>query len=730
MKKLLTTVLLALALCCLCAFASAETTTIMMYMCGTDLQEDCIRDMEEMMAVQLPDSVRVIVQAGGASEWSDSRLTPNALNRFEVGYGEMIGLHTAGNASMGDWSTLVDYVSYCVDNYPADRYGLILWDHGGGSTGGICYDQTADDDFISIADYDYALYQLTQEKYPGMRFDFLGCDACMMASYEMAVNARYYGNYYVASEELEPGSGWYYTPWLQALADDPDIPTDELCKSIASNYYDYCIAVEPNGYLTISVIDLELFEKVVRYMEDYSTYLAQAMNDGHMNTISRVRSQMYAFGTFSSASSDMVDMEGFVSACQSFAPNTAKRLLAAIDKAVIYEQHNEDMFDYACGLSILLPHDTRQSFNEYVQDYDNATYIPNYTDFLNGYMAMVNGGSYNFSMTKPTQEEGSYVIGEAYTGFDSMLQTAFIGGGATNYEPEELPADEEEAEEPAEEEAEPAEEPTEEETEPAEEEAEPAEEPTEEEAEPAEEPAEEATEPTEEATEPTGDETESTEEEIAVQQYDPDNLYAYSMTLSDEDLANLSYVEGKMLMGVDDGSGTSFFLDLGQMQNAWVDWEANTIYSMFDGTWPTLSGQLVVLYDQVKTEKARRSVVPVKVNDADCYLLVVFTGDEKVGHIRGYSVGYDENGLPVRDVKPLSEGDVILPVYTMYLDDENGESQEVEFSGDPITYTGEELTITYDQLTNDNDDETTFYYCFCLNDIFGDFQLSEMVLFE
>ena len=38
-------VLIALLLC-LCAAAAAETTTVMMYMCGTDIQSDCLRDMQ------------------------------------------------------------------------------------------------------------------------------------------------------------------------------------------------------------------------------------------------------------------------------------------------------------------------------------------------------------------------------------------------------------------------------------------------------------------------------------------------------------------------------------------------------------------------------------------------------------------------------------------------------------------------------------------------------------
>ena len=33
---------------------------------------------------------------------------------------------------MSDWHTLKDYILWCKNNYPADHYGLTLWDHGNG----------------------------------------------------------------------------------------------------------------------------------------------------------------------------------------------------------------------------------------------------------------------------------------------------------------------------------------------------------------------------------------------------------------------------------------------------------------------------------------------------------------------------------------------------------------------------------------------------------------------
>ena len=66
MKKRSLGLLMALALLLPAALAQATTTTVMMYMCGTDLQSACVMDMYEMASVDVPDDVTIAVQAGGA----------------------------------------------------------------------------------------------------------------------------------------------------------------------------------------------------------------------------------------------------------------------------------------------------------------------------------------------------------------------------------------------------------------------------------------------------------------------------------------------------------------------------------------------------------------------------------------------------------------------------------------------------------------------------------------
>ncbi|MDD3336132.1 MAG: clostripain-related cysteine peptidase [Eubacteriales bacterium] len=282
MKKSLAALLFALSLLLLLGSAGAQaetSTTILMYMCGTDLQSDCVNDLYEMCAVDMPSNVHVVVQAGGASQWDDSELQANMLNRFEIVYNAFSNVHTAGSASMGDPSTLFDFLDWGVSSYPADRYVLVLWDHGGGSDSGICFDETADFDSLTIHEIYNTLYDYT-EKNPDFHLDILGCDACLMATYEMAAHFSWYADFLVASEELEPWLGWYYTDWMQALADNPEMDTQSIAVAIADAFMKACMENDPNDYVSQSVIYLPAVQQLVEYMETYSAYLVQALEQG------------------------------------------------------------------------------------------------------------------------------------------------------------------------------------------------------------------------------------------------------------------------------------------------------------------------------------------------------------------------------------------------------------------------------------------------------------------
>ncbi len=663
------------------AQAQGMTTTVLMYMCGTDLQSACVQDMYEMASVGLPEAVTVVVQAGGAYEWDDSDLTGEAINRFTITYDTFNDLEVLPWQNMGDQQTLLDFISWAVDAYPSDRYILVLWDHGGGS-GGVCYDETANYDSLTIHEVNDALFYY-QQQHPDFRLDIVGFDACLMATYEMAVHMAGYADYMVASEELEPGIGWNYEGWLGDLAADPEMDSADIAVSIADNFMYACLDDNPNDYLSQSVINLEAIPTFRDLLETYASYLTDALEHGQMPTISRSRQRMYSFGKFSDASSDQVDFMAFLDATRQFAPNLASQLEASY-RSCIHYSIGTDMFDYLTGMSVLLPGDTTLDLLDNFTAYDCGEQYPNFSQFVYGYATLLAGGNYTFTLQKPEQ------TAPAATGlFSSMQNTAFVPGGsyvapedAQNSAVEDDPA---------------------------------------------------------EVSQSiwnginsvisgsiTPDVQQETDKEGEFL-YDLDSDYACYMTLSQDELANLSLVEGLLYLDIGDDEDT-ILIELGAMQDAGIDWETGDIVSGFDGTWPMLGDQLVVMYDQVRTQNMRRSVIPVTLNGTEGYLVMIFTKANPNGVIAGFTEGYDANGLPVRGLTQLVEGDELVPLYPVLYDDgsDSDEFAEDTVEGDPILVGKEPPLFEYVSLEGM---DLYLYYCFQLTDIFGQTELSDMIVF-
>lgn len=681
-KAILLSVLFMLLLL-VCAQASATTTTVMMYMCGTDLQSDCVNDIYEMCSVDLPGNVNVVVQAGGAAEWDDSDLQPNAINRFAIGHLSFEDIQSPRRGNMGSKDALVDFISWATDSYPADRYILILWDHGGGSMWGICFDETADNDSLTIHEVNDALYAV-QQKDPDFHLDIIGFDACLMATYEMAVHLPSYADYMVASEELEPSLGWSYDGWLGDLAANPEMKSADIAVSMVDRYMEACLSNNPNDYLSLSVIDLSVVPTLLRQVETYSAYLTEALENGQLPTISRARQRMYPFGKFADSSTDMVDFMAFLDATRQFAPNMASQIESTYRTAIHYSL-GTDMFDYLTGMSILVPGSNVSEFiTNFDEQYDCGEKYPNYSQFTYGYATLLAGGNYTFTLQAPTQASAAVTGGLS----DTMLNTVFIPGG-TYVAPEDASNS---AAAPA----------------------------------PSQPPAGGSSWSgfgSVLSGSITPDDNENEEEYAFLSDMSAD--YACYMTLSQDELANLSLVEGLLYLDASDDEDT-IWIELGAMQNAGIDWQTGDIISGFDGTWPMLDDQLVVLYDQVQTQSMRRSVIPVTLNGKEGYLMIVFTAAHPEGIISGFSEGYDANGLPVRGMTQLAEGDEIIPTYPILFDDGTGEMVEGSIEGDPIIV-GNTLPV-FEYVSLEGAD-STFLYCFRLTDIFGQSELSEMIDF-
>ena len=219
-----------------------DTVTIMIFMCGTDLESRsgmASNDLGEMAAATIPDNLNLIVYTGGCNGWKTSGISSSKNQIFRVKSGKMELLEAdMGDKAMTDPNTLVEFIDYCTDNFPANRQALIFWDHGGGSITGYGYDEKHKNaGSMDLSEINQAL------KSSGQKFDWIGFDACLMATYETAQMCSNYADYLIASEETEPGIGWYHTKWVNAIGENTSIPTLELGQAIVDGFVDECLVV-------------------------------------------------------------------------------------------------------------------------------------------------------------------------------------------------------------------------------------------------------------------------------------------------------------------------------------------------------------------------------------------------------------------------------------------------------------------------------------------------------
>lgn len=162
-----------------------DTVTVLVYMNGSDLETDdaaATDDLSEMVAAGSSDKVNVLVETLGTRSWNGKyNISSKTAQRHKLnGKGLQLLQDNLGNVNCGDADALSDFIKWGVKNYPADRYILMFWDHGGGPVYGFGYDdRTESEDSLTLAEIQQALHD------SGTVFDFIGMDCCIMSSIEV-----------------------------------------------------------------------------------------------------------------------------------------------------------------------------------------------------------------------------------------------------------------------------------------------------------------------------------------------------------------------------------------------------------------------------------------------------------------------------------------------------------------------------------------------------------------
>ena len=741
------------------ARAEEREVTILMYVCGSDLESEsgeASTDIREMVSSGIGGSgaVSVLVATGGASRWNGYNISSRSVQYYQLERSGPVLVKDAGRMSMGDAKTLSAFLRYGISAAPAKRYILVLWDHGGGPIYGLCNDENYQDESLSLAELRSGLTEGLQ----GKKLDIIGFDCCLMNCVDLCADLYGIADYSVLSQELVSGTGLDYDGWMKPIGENPGISSEKIAMLMAETY----VADNSRGRnadtATMTVVASDKMPEVMQAANSFSKSLTEEMKTNLAGVV-RLRQQLTSFGEFiDEDASDLVDVEDMCDAFSALLPTECAALKEAAQQAVCYNCTTQDIAAYAHGLSFFMPYKTASSErSEILQHYSGQS--GSYAALASAMTSQVSSSGYamtaysytpdNFYSCTDGSCSGSFCDiwdgyygdwctfddaysacgGDIWAGLDACYGSVWDGyttssGIWSGYEQTEGPAaapsvsgiwsglDQPAAESAA--------------TEPSATDA------------PLQVTAAAASaalsniwagllnqgddyyQPGEENQNVQAGISEALEADTAVQAagafFSSVPLTAqmiYSIQLNKTDLNQLATAAG-VLSREEDGE-TVFFGNMGQTT---IDWSTGLILSMFDGSWPRLGDQMVrAEYLYSDEEGNTRFVIPASINGLRMYLLGNYTSAGETVLI-GATQGYDENGFAIRGAIPLEAGMEIYPLFTAISED----GEEREYTGSAIIVPEEGLALTWEKIP-----EGSYQYCFGLTDLSGQVHYTDSV---
>lgn len=369
--------------------------TWMVYMAGdNDLSSAGDADLEQMRAVGSSSRLNLLVEFDNAGEHGTRRIRVG-----KDGAGEVI--EALGETDSGDPAVLLDFVRWARESYPAERYALVLWNHGGGwepaeieriarsvrspdfspreapiraasklrrtffrpslgrilaatpSQRAICSDDGSGHSLDTV-ELGKALAGIVEAL--GQPIDLLGMDACLMSNLEVAFEAAPHARVLVASEETEPADGWPYDTVLAPLAADPTLGAAELGAHIVSAYLDSYAGTEA-GDLTQTALDLAKITDLTGPLDELArALLAEMPEAATWMWETQKRAPRFWDGTLRDLG---VLCRGLEQRGSVAVRAAAERLRAAMapgtGRAVLAERHRGAKVAPCSGISIYLP---------------------------------------------------------------------------------------------------------------------------------------------------------------------------------------------------------------------------------------------------------------------------------------------------------------------------------------------------------------------------------------
>ncbi len=343
----------------------AEWTVLVHIAADNNLELAGLADLNEMEAVGSSPQVNIVVQIDRSpdyvtldGDWSETRRyyiqqddDPQKITSPVV--------TSLGDLDSGSAETIADFAIWGINTYRANKYMLVLWDHGGGWISHSS-DETSGSD-ITLPETVAAVERVVAETGIG-QFEVIGFDMCLMGQLEIYQAMAPIARYGIASQENEPGAGWFYV-FLDELVRNPAMDGAQLGQHVV-DYFMYFLreVVGDQDVYGLAAVDLSrsapLMDAVNQFVDTIAANPQQALSP-----IGVARNNTIQYGGFDDPQVQgywsSVDLYRFMELLADIAPapeitQSATNVVEAVRQFVVYEDHVEALAG-SNGVSIYFP---------------------------------------------------------------------------------------------------------------------------------------------------------------------------------------------------------------------------------------------------------------------------------------------------------------------------------------------------------------------------------------
>jgi hypothetical protein len=362
-------------------FCADPTWTILVYGdADNNLSPQLVEDIKKMERVGSSASFRIVVEAdfdaSNEEENCDAGLPEDLLpgtTRFLVDKSTDPDKLTSKPAQRlrelnhDDPQVMKDFLLWGMRNYPADRYGVIFWDHGGQweGFGGDEQDGTLDHgEGIGTARIKDVLASVLRERSVG-KFDFIAFDTCLMGGLEVLEDFEGLTDTFFACPEIDYGDGWNYEKSLGWLKANSSAQMKDFALKETEFWGKLHMSEENEGDRVLAAhcaYDLTQYSKVRAAFKDFTSSLSKEISPGNLSIPKHRRTTVeYSLSlTDESSATDFIDLGQFARAFAEDSHSSpelkskSKALADAIDSMVISKVLGDEKYA-ASGLSIWYP---------------------------------------------------------------------------------------------------------------------------------------------------------------------------------------------------------------------------------------------------------------------------------------------------------------------------------------------------------------------------------------